>query len=207
MPVTVGLVLLAAAAVTYPFAQVTVARPATMAGELPPEQARDLTQGFFALFLERRDVEAVDPSRGRFRSYLLAAVKNFLANEKARALALKRGAGAVPLSLSFDDDSGLNFEPVDERTPEDDFERQWALAILRRALERLREEQAARGRSEIPQGRGAKVAAALLRFPCACSPGAGHWRLPRPPHPFITMVDDETHALAACGLLGPERPV
>lgn len=114
----------------------------------PTEQARDLTQGFFALFLERRDVEAVDPSRGRFRSYLLAAVKNFLANEKARALALKRGAGAVPLSLSFDD-SGLGFEPVDERTPEADFERQWALAVLRRALERLREEQTAKGRSEI----------------------------------------------------------
>ena len=114
-----------------------------------PEQARDLTQGFFTLFLERRDVEAVDPSRGRFRAYLLAAVKNFLANEKARDLALKRGAGAVPLSLSFDDDSGLGIEPVDERTPEDDFEHQWALAILRRALERLREEQTARGRGEI----------------------------------------------------------
>lgn len=115
----------------------------------PPEQARDLTQGFFALFLERRDVAAVDPSRGRFRSYLLAAVKNFLANEKARDLALKRGAGAVPLSLSFDDDAGLSFEPVAEGTPEDDFERQWAMAILRRALERLREEQTAKGRREI----------------------------------------------------------
>ncbi len=113
------------------------------------EQAQDLTQGFFAMFLERRDVEAVDPSRGRFRSYLLAAVKNFLANEKARMLALKRGAGAIPLSLSSEDDSGLSIEPVDERTAEDDFDRQWALAILRRALERLREEQNAKGRSEI----------------------------------------------------------
>lgn len=115
----------------------------------PPDQAQDLTQGFFALFLERRDVEAVDPSRGRFRSYLLAAVKNFLANAKARDLALKRGAGAVPLSLSFDDEAGLGFEPIAERTPEDDFDRQWAMAILRRALERLREEQTAKGRSEI----------------------------------------------------------
>lgn len=113
------------------------------------EQARDLTQGFFAGFLERRDVAAVDPSRGRFRSYLLAAVKNFLANEKEREQALKRGGGAVLLSLSHDDESDLAIDPVDSRTPEDDFERQWALAILRRALERLRDEQAARGRSEL----------------------------------------------------------
>lgn len=117
------------------------------------EQARDLTQGFFAMFLERRDVEAVDPSRGRFRSYLLAAVKNFLGNERARARALKRGAGSVPLSLSLPlssaADPGLPIEPVDERTPEDDFDRQWALAILRRGLERLRDEQTAKGRNEI----------------------------------------------------------
>ncbi len=117
------------------------------------EHARDLTQGFFAMFLERRDVEAVEPSRGRFRSYLLAAVKNFLANERTRALALKRGAGSVPLSLSFplssEDDWGPAIEPADERTPEDDFDRQWALAILRRALERLRDEQTVKGRSEI----------------------------------------------------------
>lgn len=113
------------------------------------EQARDLTQGFFARFLERRDVESVHPSRGRLRSYLLASVKNFLANERERELALKRGGGAVPLSFSFDDDPDLAIDPVEPRTPEDDFERRWALAILRRALERLRDEQAARGRSEI----------------------------------------------------------
>ena len=72
-----------------------------------------------------------------------------MANERERELALKRGGGVVPLSLSIGDDPGLAIDPVDARTPEDDFERQWALAILRRSLERLREEQAARGRSEI----------------------------------------------------------
>lgn len=113
------------------------------------EQARDLTQGFFASFLERRDVAAVHPSRGRFRSYLLAAVKNFLANERERDRALKRGGGAIVLSLTFRDDSDLDIDPADARTPEHDFDRQWALAILRRALERLRDEQAARDRSEI----------------------------------------------------------
>jgi len=113
------------------------------------DDARDLTQGFFAGFLERRAVEGLDPSRGRFRSYLLTCVKNFLANEKERERALKRGGGATLLSLSFDDDSDLAIDPAETRTPETDFERQWALALLRRALERLRAEQSAKGRGEI----------------------------------------------------------
>ncbi len=113
------------------------------------DEARDLTQSFFAEFLERRDVEGLDPSRGRFRSYLLAAVKHFLANERERGRALKRGGGARVFSLSFDDDSGFAIEPADTRTPEGDYERQWALALLRRALERLRVEQTARGRCEL----------------------------------------------------------
>jgi RNA polymerase sigma-70 factor (ECF subfamily) len=113
------------------------------------DDARDLTQGFFAGFLERRDVERLDPSRGRFRSYLLASVKNFLANEWDRERALKRGGGLRLFSLSGDEDGGLAFDPADTRTPEDDFERQWALALLRRALERLRIEQADKGRSEL----------------------------------------------------------
>jgi RNA polymerase sigma-70 factor (ECF subfamily) len=113
------------------------------------DEARDLTQGFFAGFLERRDVEGLDPSRGRFRSYLLASVKHFLANEKERERALKRGGGARLFSLSCDDDLGLAIEPADTRTPEGDYERQWALALLRRALERLRIEQATKGRREL----------------------------------------------------------
>ncbi len=113
------------------------------------DEARDLTQGFFAGFLERRDVEGLDPSRGRFRSYLLGAVKHFLANEKERARALKRGGGAHPISLPLGDDRDLTLEPADTRTPEGDFERQWALALLRRALERLRTEQEAKGRREL----------------------------------------------------------
>ncbi len=110
------------------------------------EEARDLTQGFFSTFLERRDVEGLDPARGRFRSYLLASVKNFLANEKERERALKRGGGAPLLSLSLDDESELALEPADTRTPEGDYERQWALALLRRALERLRVEETDKGK-------------------------------------------------------------
>ena len=113
------------------------------------DKAQDLTQGFFTEFLERRDIEGLDPERGRFRSYLLAAVKNFLFNEKKRGRALKRGGGAPLLSLSFPDDLGPSVEPADTRTPESDYERQWALALLRRALKRLRVEQTTKGRSEL----------------------------------------------------------
>ena len=111
-------------------------------------EARDLTQGFFTRFLERFDVEGLDPARGRFRSYLLAAVKHFVVNEQERERALKRGGGERGISLSFDDDEAAELEPIDERTPEADFERQWALALLRTALERLRREQAFKGRGE-----------------------------------------------------------
>jgi RNA polymerase sigma-70 factor (ECF subfamily) len=113
------------------------------------DEARDLTQGFFAGFLERRDVEGLDPARGRFRAYLLAAVKNFIANERERERALKRGGGLKPLSLSGGDEASLAIDPADERTPESDFERQWALALLRRAMEQLRLEQEAKGRGEL----------------------------------------------------------
>jgi len=112
-------------------------------------EARDLTQGFFASFLERRDVEGLDPSRGRFRSYLLASVKNFLANEWKHEHALKRGGDARVFSLSFDDDSERTIEPADTRTPESEFERRWALALLRRALERLHIEQKQKGRHDL----------------------------------------------------------
>ena len=113
------------------------------------EEARDLTQGFFAGFLERRGVEGLDPARGRFRSYLLASVKNFLTNERERERALKRGGGVAPLSLSPEDDSDLRIDPADNRTPETDYERQWVLALPRRTLERLRTEQTDKGRGEL----------------------------------------------------------
>ena len=110
------------------------------------DEAQDLTQGFFAEFLRRRDVERLDPARGRFRSYLLRAVKHFLANERAHRRALKRGGDAPLLPL---DDAAVGIDRGDARTPQSDYERQWALAVLRRALERLRDEQVDRGRHEL----------------------------------------------------------
>jgi len=114
------------------------------------EDARDLTQAFFARLLEKNAVEGADPRRGRFRGWLLGALKHFLANEWDRAQAQKRGAGRVPLSLEFESaDERLALEPAHELTPERAFERDWALSVLERAFQALEAEWTARGRREL----------------------------------------------------------
>jgi RNA polymerase sigma factor (sigma-70 family) len=111
------------------------------------EDAADLTQGFFARLLERRDVGGADPARGRFRAYLLGAFKHHLANEAERERALKRGGGVAPLRLDFEAaEVGLALEPADPRTPERAFERDWALAVLARAFARVEADYRERGR-------------------------------------------------------------
>jgi DNA-directed RNA polymerase specialized sigma24 family protein len=111
------------------------------------EDARDLTQGFFARLLEKRDIGSADPVHGKFRDYLLGAVKHFLANERARERALKRGGGRALLSIDYQDaDRQYSLEPADPATPEKLFLRNWALALLLRATERLGEEYGAQGK-------------------------------------------------------------
>jgi RNA polymerase sigma-70 factor (ECF subfamily) len=100
--------------------------------------AEDLTQEYFARFLEKRFLEDVRPERGRFRSFLLVSVRNFLHNERDRARALKRGGGARALPLHGQDgEVRYEREPTDAVTPEVLFERAWVRAVLDRALERL----------------------------------------------------------------------
>lgn len=112
-----------------------------------PDAARDLTQGFFASLLERRDLELVRPERGRFRTFLLASAKHFLLNESARRRAAKRGGGADLLPLAFDEAEGrYQFEPVDVATPETLYERRWALTLIERVLVALRSDWQATGR-------------------------------------------------------------
>jgi RNA polymerase sigma-70 factor (ECF subfamily) len=112
-----------------------------------PEAARDLTQGFFASLLERRDFELVRPERGRFRTFLLASAKHFLLNEAARGRAAKRGGGAALLPLAFDEAEGrYQFEPADVTTPETLYERRWALTLIERVLAGLRTDWNASGR-------------------------------------------------------------
>lgn len=109
------------------------------------EDAQDLTQAFFARLLEKQVVVAADPARGRFRSFLLGSLKNFLANEWDRERTQKRGGGRAVLSLDFTlADERFVREPVTHATPEKEFERNWALAVLDRALARLEAEYAGR---------------------------------------------------------------
>jgi RNA polymerase sigma factor (sigma-70 family) len=110
-------------------------------------QARDLTQEFFAVLLERDALEAADRERGRFRSFLLTSFKNFLADEWDKAKAQKRGGGqpAIPLDLESAE-SRYRLEPADELPPDRFFERQWALTLLAKVLDRLRDEHVAKGK-------------------------------------------------------------
>ena len=114
--------------------------------------AEDLTQTYFARFLEKRYLEDFRPEVGRFRTFLRASVAHFLANEWDRERAQKRGGGRAPLSLDVAKaEESWHHEPVDRLTPEALFERQWAAAMLGRCLGRLREEQdeaGSRGRFE-----------------------------------------------------------
>jgi RNA polymerase sigma-70 factor (ECF subfamily) len=113
-----------------------------------PEEAEDVVQGFFARLLEKGDLAQVSPERGRFRSFLLAAVKHFLANERDRARALRRGGGRTAFSLDVAAaESRYAAEASDSQTPDAVFDRQWALTLLARVQERLREEFAAAGKA------------------------------------------------------------
>src|SRR5262245_35943719 len=106
-----------------------------------PTDAEDLTQGFFARLLEKNYIGDVTPGVGRFRSFLLASLKHFLANEWDRAQTSKRGGGKVILSLEEQDaETRYQFEPVENVTPETLYERRWALTVLERVLARLRKE-------------------------------------------------------------------
>ena len=111
------------------------------------DQAEDLTQGFFARLLERSYLIAVDRSRGRFRSFLLTAVKHFLANEWDRTHALKRGGHQLPVSLDVvEAERWYAPAAIDAATPERLFERRWALSLLEQVMTALRAEFAAAGR-------------------------------------------------------------
>jgi RNA polymerase sigma-70 factor (ECF subfamily) len=107
--------------------------------------AEDLTQEFFTQLLEKQLLKAADPQKGRFRSFLLTSVKNFLANRWHREQALKRGGGKQSFPLDWSKFENRRFEPVEEETPETVFEQRWAAATVAQVLERLREEEAKRG--------------------------------------------------------------
>jgi DNA-directed RNA polymerase specialized sigma24 family protein len=110
------------------------------------EEAKDLTQGFFALLLERRDLNAVRQEKGRLRSYLLTSLKHFLTNERNRAMAIKRGAGQrlIPLE-DLRERERIGFEPTETLAADQIYERCWAISVLDQVLARLRHEYRAAG--------------------------------------------------------------
>lgn len=104
-----------------------------------PDDARDLTQGFFARLLEKNDLAAADPERGRFRSWLIACVKHYLANERERARAQKRGGDRLVVGLDPERaERRYHAEPAHVLTPEALYDRRFALDLLERALAALR---------------------------------------------------------------------
>jgi RNA polymerase sigma-70 factor (ECF subfamily) len=114
-----------------------------------PEQSLDLTQAYFTELLEKDYLKDVDPSLGRFRAFLKVSLKHFLSKERDKVQALKRGGQAKVISLDRQDaENRYRFEPVDRLTPEDVFERRWALTTIERVLGKLREEFSEAGKEE-----------------------------------------------------------
>jgi len=102
------------------------------------EEAEDFTQGFFALLLERRDLDAVRKEKGRLRSYLLTSLKHFLTNERNRAMAIKRGQGQQLIPLEDLHERELaGFESAETLAADQIYERRWALSVLDQVLGRL----------------------------------------------------------------------
>jgi RNA polymerase sigma-70 factor (ECF subfamily) len=121
-----------------------------------PHDAQDLTQEFFARLLQGKFLGNVSPQKGKFRSFLLAALKNFLCDEWDKATAQKRGGGKMVISLDDHNAEELYLlEPEADAPAEELFERRWALTLLARALSGLREEFVATGRmNEFDQLKG-----------------------------------------------------
>jgi RNA polymerase sigma-70 factor (ECF subfamily) len=112
-----------------------------------PHDAQDLTQEFFTRLLARNDFAAADRAKGRFRSYLSAALKHFLANARDQARTKKRGAGRISISLDFANaETRLSREPTHALTAEKAYARRWALTLLDQVLATLRREFSAAGK-------------------------------------------------------------
>ncbi|MGI9457913.1 MAG: RNA polymerase sigma factor [Aeoliella sp.] len=113
------------------------------------EEAQDLTQAFFAHLIEKQVIARANRDRGRFRSFLLASLKNFLDNEWNKARAEKRGGGKPVLSLDFDSgESRYQIEPAHEMTPEKLYERRWVLTLIDQVLALLQMELADEGKAQ-----------------------------------------------------------
>jgi len=114
------------------------------------EDAEDLTQSFFARFLEKNYLEGLSSDKGKFRAFLLAALKHFLANEWDRANRQKRGSGVALFSLDWQSaDTRYQIDPADNLSPDKLYDRAWAVTLLERVITRLRQERDAGGKGRL----------------------------------------------------------
>ncbi len=114
------------------------------------EDAEDLVQAFFARFLAKNYLTGLNAERGRFRAFLLASLKHFLANEWDKVQAQKRGGGVAPLSLDWQTaDTKFQVAATNEPSPDKAFDREWALVLLAKVIERLQQESAADGKAKL----------------------------------------------------------
>jgi RNA polymerase sigma factor (sigma-70 family) len=116
----------------------------------PHEEAEDLTQGFFAVLLERKGLDTLRTEKGRLRSFLLVSLKHFLADERRRAIAIKRGKGQrlIPLE-ELRSGAEADFEASDPSTAERIYERRWASTLLEHVFARLKDDYQSAGKAEL----------------------------------------------------------
>lgn len=130
-------------------------------------EAADLTQGFFARMLEKKTFERIAPNAGKFRSFLITALKHFVANERDRARAKKRGGGQEVFSLDFHSaESQYALEPVDEHSPDKMFDRIWAHTVLNHTMERLEAESKAKEKQKLFDQLKVYLSAEASTVPC-----------------------------------------
>jgi RNA polymerase sigma factor (sigma-70 family) len=135
-----------------------------------PHDAEDAVQGFFAVCLQKNHLAAADEAKGRFRSFLLLALKGFLAKERDKSRACKRGGGQKPIALDgLTAEQRYALEPAEHLSADKLFERRWALTLLEQVLSRLRNEQAEPGQREAFEQ--------LKEFLLACGRGTPHAEL------------------------------
>jgi RNA polymerase sigma-70 factor (ECF subfamily) len=114
------------------------------------EDAQDLAQGFFLHLLERKALSRIDRSKGKFRSFLLASLQNYLSNQAQRARSVRRGGKAQIVYLDFEGaEDRYGMEPVEALTPEKIFDARWAMALLGQATKKLSREYQAQGKDTI----------------------------------------------------------
>jgi RNA polymerase sigma factor (sigma-70 family) len=117
-----------------------------------PDDAADLVQGYFTHVLEKESLEKADPKRGRFRTFLLSSLQNYLGHEREKQRSQKRGGGRIVESLDFQRaESNYQREPLDSMTPERLFDRQYALMLVQQVMTTLQEEYAERGKATLWQ--------------------------------------------------------